>query len=135
MIYANSEGTEDMSARQQVEEKATELRNSYDNCSVRVTDVGGNVAGIEVTVLGEGLVEVELDKTLENIDRELYEDGYNTAWITEDAYLKARDKPKEEWESHGRVGMTAALPSEYGKPEMPGLNSEQTTSHRNTHRE
>lgn len=124
-----------MDSRQRVEQKATELRNSYNNCSIRVTDVGGETAGIEVTVLAEGLVDIELDTILENIDRELYEEGYNTAWIAEDAYLKARGKPEEEWESHGRVGMTAALPAEYGEPEMPVLNSEHTTSHRNTHRE
>ena len=122
-----------MSAQQQVEKKARDLRDSYEDCSVRVTDVGAETVGIKVTVRKEGLVEIELDSVLENIDRELYEDGYNTAWITEDPYLVAQNVPEEEWGSQDRIGMIAAVPMEHGEPDLPDHNSEHTTSHRNTH--
>ena len=123
-----------MATRQNIEKKASSIRDSYENCSVRVTDVGGESMGLEVTVLGEGLVGLDMETTLENIDRELYEEGYNTAWIAEDPYLKAKDKPKEEWEQYDRVGMTAALPPGQGKPNMPVLDCQHTNSYRNSHR-
>jgi hypothetical protein len=122
-----------MSERQAIEAKAQNLRNSYEDCSVRISDFGPETVGIKVTVRGEGLVEIELDTILEDIDRELYEDGYNTAWITEDPYLVSQNIPEEEWESQKRIGRIAAIPAEDGEPDLPDHNSEHTNSHRNIH--
>lgn len=114
--------------RQKVEEKARDLREEYGNdAEIRITDLGFEIPGIQVEVLKEDIID--LVTVLEDIDRSLYNDGFNTAWAYENSW---RDTPPEPYLFAGR---TVALPYRVGEPEIPELPNSlyDTSTHKNSH--
>jgi len=118
--------------RDRLESRAETIKNEYSNevsrIKIRVTDIGDDTHGISIRVYDAD--HIKMTTILENIDRSLFDDGYNTAWSYE---MMPRDNDTflDDYEFKGAV---QATPFEEGKPVVPNFNTAyETSTHRNIH--
>lgn len=129
----------DFSDRDRLQKKVAELEEEFGDrdhhCSFRISSVraesGDDFLGVRVRLMDTDHMRLVTD--LENIDRSLYDEGYNTAWAYEpsrpsdDAFI-----PEGEYLYDGAI---AALLIERGTPKTPSVPEphRKARTHQNIH--
>lgn len=123
---------DDLQLRKILKNRTQDIRQEYSNyehhINTKVTLVSEDTLGILVKLYNED--HLRLLSTLEDIDQDLFNEGYNTAWIYE-----KRPLDSTELDEYLFTGATHATLLGEGIPNVPDVNSTyESSSHRNIHK-
>lgn len=127
--------------RDRLEAKVDALREEFGDrehhSTIRISSVTDERSGEEhlgIRVMLMDTDHLQLASDLEDIDRSLYDDGYNTSWAQEKQRLSSDDTFTPEGD-YLYEGATSALLIERGVPEIPDAPSphREASTHQNIH--